>query len=242
MVTWTVHGILQVRILEWVAIPFSRGFSQPSDQTQVSCIAGGFLTSWVTREAQEYWSGKISSKPSPLCGWKTVTVQYPSRTGPQKYIDSRAHSLGRDLALGHHKCPHNPSRIMEDSSQEISFPVITAITFIESSQYAKWHMMHWALVPTSDHGLPFSAPTAELWVILWSATTTGLWSDVFPPFLGNPCSLSHLLVAGVEISGPRGRWAPRWKEPGSLRDCGGGGCERLSPGWTLRVAAATYSA
>ena len=34
-----VHGILQVRILEWVAIPFSRGFSQPRDQTLVSCIA-----------------------------------------------------------------------------------------------------------------------------------------------------------------------------------------------------------
>ena len=34
-----VHGILQVRILEWVAIPFSRGFSQPRDRTWVSCIA-----------------------------------------------------------------------------------------------------------------------------------------------------------------------------------------------------------
>ena len=53
----TVHGILQARILEWVAFPFSRGFSQPRDQTQVSCIAGGFFTSWATREAQEYWSG-----------------------------------------------------------------------------------------------------------------------------------------------------------------------------------------
>ena len=41
---YTVHGILQARILEWVAFPFSRGSSQPRDQTQVSCIAGGFLT------------------------------------------------------------------------------------------------------------------------------------------------------------------------------------------------------
>ena len=47
----TVHGILQARILEWVACPFSRGSSQPKDQTQVSCIAGGFFTSWATREA-----------------------------------------------------------------------------------------------------------------------------------------------------------------------------------------------
>ena len=37
-------GILQARILEWVAMPSSRGSSQPRDQTQVSCIAGGFFT------------------------------------------------------------------------------------------------------------------------------------------------------------------------------------------------------
>ena len=49
----TVHGILQARILEWVAFPFSRGSSQPRDRTQVSCIAGGFFTSWATREAHE---------------------------------------------------------------------------------------------------------------------------------------------------------------------------------------------
>ena len=42
---YRVHGILQARILEWVAVPFSRGFSQPRDQTQVSRIAGGFFTS-----------------------------------------------------------------------------------------------------------------------------------------------------------------------------------------------------
>ena len=46
---YTVHGILQARILEWVAFSFFRGSSQLRDQTQVSCIAGGFLTSWATR-------------------------------------------------------------------------------------------------------------------------------------------------------------------------------------------------
>ena len=48
---YAVHGILQARILEWVAIPFSRQSSQLRDQTQVSRIAGGFFTSWDTREA-----------------------------------------------------------------------------------------------------------------------------------------------------------------------------------------------
>ena len=48
---YTVHGILQARILEWVAFPFSRVSSQSRDRTQVSHIAGRFFTSWTTREA-----------------------------------------------------------------------------------------------------------------------------------------------------------------------------------------------
>ena len=47
---YTVHGILQARILEWVAVPFSRGSSQPTDQTRGSCIAGGFSTTEKPRE------------------------------------------------------------------------------------------------------------------------------------------------------------------------------------------------
>ena len=44
-IDYTVHGILQARILEWVVFPFSRGSSQPRDRTQVSLIAGGFFIS-----------------------------------------------------------------------------------------------------------------------------------------------------------------------------------------------------
>ena len=47
-VDYTVHGIPQARILEWVAFPFSRGSSSPRDRTQVPCFAGRFFTSWVT--------------------------------------------------------------------------------------------------------------------------------------------------------------------------------------------------
>jgi len=48
---YTAHGTLQARILEWVAFSFFRGSSQPRDRTEVSRIAGGFFTSWATREA-----------------------------------------------------------------------------------------------------------------------------------------------------------------------------------------------
>ena len=61
LVPWAiVHGIPQARIMEWVDFPSflfppeeTRGSSQPRDQTQVSCTAGRFFTSWATREAQQ---------------------------------------------------------------------------------------------------------------------------------------------------------------------------------------------
>ena len=56
----SVHGIFQARILEWVAISFSRGSSQPRDQTRVSRIVGRRFTIWATREALPY--AKINSK------------------------------------------------------------------------------------------------------------------------------------------------------------------------------------
>ena len=48
----SVCGILQARILEWVAVFFSKESSQPIDWTWISCIVGGFFTIWPTREAQ----------------------------------------------------------------------------------------------------------------------------------------------------------------------------------------------
>ena len=46
----SVHGILQAKILEWVAIPFSRGSSQPRDWNWVSCSVGRFFTIWSTKD------------------------------------------------------------------------------------------------------------------------------------------------------------------------------------------------
>ena len=69
------------------SLPFSRGSSQPRDWTQVSCVAGGFFTSWATREAQEYWSGKPIPSPGDLpiqgsssgllhCRWVLYQLSY----------------------------------------------------------------------------------------------------------------------------------------------------------------------
>ena len=59
---YTVHGILQPRILEWVSFPFSRGSSQPRERTQVSHTAGRFSTSWATGEAHT----RLRWAPNPM--------------------------------------------------------------------------------------------------------------------------------------------------------------------------------
>ena len=66
----SVHGILYVKILEWVAIAFSRVSSQPRDWTQVSCIAGRFFTIWATREAQGLYSQSYGFSSSHVRMWE----------------------------------------------------------------------------------------------------------------------------------------------------------------------------
>ena len=81
----SVHGILQARRLEWVAIPFPRGSSQPRDWTQVSHIAGRFFTIWATMEApsktlsfqHEINTRMVAIHYTPLCTprlWNRVCV------------------------------------------------------------------------------------------------------------------------------------------------------------------------
>ena len=65
---YTVPGILQARILDWVIFPFSRGSSQSRDWTQVSCTEGRFFTSWATREAQiKKSAAKIRPRIPRIC-------------------------------------------------------------------------------------------------------------------------------------------------------------------------------
>ena len=82
----SIHGILQARILEWVAISFSRGFSSPRDPTQVSHIAGGFFTIWAIREAlfpyrllpnTDYSSLCYTVSPYCLCYIQQWVYAYP---------------------------------------------------------------------------------------------------------------------------------------------------------------------
>ena len=60
----SLHGILQARILEWIAIPFSRRSSQSRNRTRVSCIAGRFFTNWATREIHQRLTDEYPEIPT----------------------------------------------------------------------------------------------------------------------------------------------------------------------------------
>ena len=84
----SVHGILQARILEWVAMPFSRGSSQPRNWTWVSCITGRFFTIWATLVKNACNAGDPGSIPRsrrssgegngyPILAWRISWTEEP---------------------------------------------------------------------------------------------------------------------------------------------------------------------
>ena len=65
----SVHGILQARVLEWVAVPFSKGFSQPRDRTWLSCIASRFFCfGFPTAGPQWAFKPSLAIKSQSRCG------------------------------------------------------------------------------------------------------------------------------------------------------------------------------
>ena len=72
---FSLHGISQARILEWVAISFSRGSSPPRNQTRVSSIAGRFFTNWARREGRS--PGVGNGNPLSILAWKIPWTEKP---------------------------------------------------------------------------------------------------------------------------------------------------------------------
>ena len=102
-----VHGILQARILEWVAIPVSSGSSWPWDHTWVSCIAGRFFTIWATTEAQAHPQIQFDFTFSSTCkhtGYQMVIINVPDSCLPMR--SGSWYSFMRKLGPGKLKdCP-----------------------------------------------------------------------------------------------------------------------------------------
>ena len=82
--SFSIHEILQARILEWAAIPFSRGSSWPRDGTPVSCIVGRCFTVWATREGQKEEQGASQIWLLSPCGGLLLN-SFNFYFNPEKY-------------------------------------------------------------------------------------------------------------------------------------------------------------
>ena len=120
----SVHGILQGRILEWVAIPFSKGSCWPRDWTQVPCTAGRFFTIWVTKEALYYLANSYVSIFQDL-------AQIPSNLLSLLWLEPASPSLYGSLSAAQGKRLHFlRSAFLKYNLQTMKFTI-----FIETIQW-----------------------------------------------------------------------------------------------------------
>ena len=114
----SVHGLFQARVLERVAISFSRGSSRARDCTWVSCIAGRRFTIWATREAplREKERDKKMSGPTLLLLWKTNVYSNQANTQSRKATFKMIGKFGTFLFT------HSPSSGFPDGSDQRKSP------------------------------------------------------------------------------------------------------------------------
>ena len=101
----SAHRISQARILDWVAISFSRGFSQPRARTKVSCTADRFFTNWTSRESQGsvpatgYWGSRAASHVESWGNVASAPTFLPSLSSPPA-VFSASSTMMWDLLEG----------------------------------------------------------------------------------------------------------------------------------------------
>ena len=112
---YRVHGIIQTRILEWVAFPFSRRSFQLRDRTHVSLIAGRFFTIWATWKSKNTGVGSLSftmgsSQPRNRTGVSCIASRFFTAETPRKpdvllmYLPLKAIQLLPDFCCDQNKC------------------------------------------------------------------------------------------------------------------------------------------
>jgi len=116
-----VHGILQARIREWVAVPFSRWSSQPRDRTQVSLIAGRFFTNWATREARSVQFSSITQSCLTLCDpMDHSTPGLPVHHQLSEFTQTHAHWIGDAIQPSHSLLSPSPLALNLSQHQGLS--------------------------------------------------------------------------------------------------------------------------
>ena len=135
----SVYGILQARILEWIASPLSRGYSRPRDRTWVSYIAGRFFTVWATRETQA----------SQVAQWLRIHLRV------QEIQETRVQSQGQEDLLEKGLAIH--SSILASEISWTEEPGRRLSIGVERGGH-KW---------LSTHTCTPHFPSRALWALIW---------------------------------------------------------------------------
>ena len=140
----SVHGILPARILELLALPFSRGSSHHRDQTQDSCIAGRFFTNCITREACSIQFSSVAQSCSILCDpMNRSTPVLPVHHQLLEFTQTHVHQFGDAIQPSHPLS--SPSPPAPNPSQLFSN---------ESTLCMRWPM-YWSFIfsisPSKEH-------------------------------------------------------------------------------------------
>ena len=153
---YTTHGILQAKILEWVAVPFSRGSSQPRNRTQVSCVAGRFFTNWAIREA-------------PLCSDSCPFGQWPSNHLILCLLFLLLPSVFPSIQI-----------FSSESAFRIRWPKYWSVSIHPSSEYAGWFPLRLiGLISLLSKGLLSIFCSTTIWKHQFFSTQPSLWSNSY---------------------------------------------------------------
>ena len=128
---YIVRGILQARILEWVAFPFSGGSSQARDWTQVSHFARGFFTNWATIciymcvcVCMYIYTHVVFVQPLSCIhlfvnSWKCSIPGPPSPYHLPEFVQIHVHCIGDAIQPSHPLMPSSPSALNLSQHQEL---------------------------------------------------------------------------------------------------------------------------
>ena len=131
----SLHGILQARVLEWVAIAFSRGSSRPRDRTRVSCIPGRRFNLWATREANSHrnpcslsWDLHTFSYCSSSIFTETIFQTFLTQLTETESVSSIPKTVSwPGFLFSDSSLPVNPlaeAKILEDTLDSVPVPCI----------------------------------------------------------------------------------------------------------------------
>ena len=168
-------GILQERILEWVTMPSSRASSQPRDWTQVSHIAGGFFTSWATREAlfvaySVQFSSVAQSCPTLCDLMNRSTPGLPVHHQLPEFTQTHVHRIGDTIQPSHPLS--SPSPPAPNPSQHECFPMSQLFTW-DGQSTGVWALASFLPKNTQD----WSPLEWTGWISLQSKELSGVFSN-----------------------------------------------------------------